>query len=68
MKDDVIAMCQIQDGQEQCFCPTGYAGDGKTTVQVLFDAVNSMQIESLRQLKCNSLKSNLKGHWVQRCG
>jgi len=35
-KDDVAAMCQIQDGQEKCFCPAGYVGDGKTTERVLF--------------------------------
>lgn len=30
-------MCQIQDGQEKCFCPSGYVGDGKRTEWVLSD-------------------------------
>jgi len=38
-------MCQIQDGQEKCFCPNGYVGDGKTTEWVPSDLSKEFFLE-----------------------
>ena len=45
VKGDIEAMCQIQDGQEKCFCPNGYFGDGKTTEWVLSDLSKEFFLE-----------------------